>query len=256
MFYSSEFSYKGISSETYNVFICQVGKSNIEGDVLNQVLNTEKIKGMKSTSLYGIERENLKFSITLTCNEWTAQKKDDILKWFCGDEEKYYPFISYDDLNVVYYCKPVSIDKTFFRFSQGYLNISFECNAPYGFTLPQTNTYNLTTISSPTTVTINNSSNIVKYYYPEIEITLNGTSISLKNKTINNEITSFTGLTSGETIYMNGEKQEILSSLSETTYRYSNHNGIFLRLAQQNNAIEVTGKCTLKIKTQYPILRI
>ena len=254
MFFNPKFLYKGIESDDYDVFLCQVGKSNITGNILSQTLNSEKSRNNNKSSLYDINKENLRFSINVTSRNWTNTVKNNILKWFCDDEKTYHPFISRDDETILYYSKQISIDKTFFQSPQGYLTIDFECNAPWGFKLPQVNTYNIS--SSPTTITINNPTNCVKYYYPEIEITLNGTSVSLKNKSLDDETMSFSGLTNGETIYLNAERQEILSSLGDNVYRCDKHNGIFLRLIQGNNQIEVTGQCTLKIKTEYPILTL
>ncbi len=257
MFYNSGLSYNGIHSSTYDIFACQIDSSNIEGQLLKQSLNTDKTKKSQKSNLYDMNKDNLTFTLTIATENWTNDKKDNVIKWLFSDTTNYSPLISDDDINVVYYCKPISIEKVFFRESQGYLKVDFECNAPYGFN-EVTHTYNLTTISTATDITVSNTSNVATYMYPEIEFTLasTNTGISLKNKTVNNEITSFTGLNIGETIYMNGERCEILSSLGDSTYRYNKHNGIFLRLTQGNNTIEVTGKCTLTIKSQYPILRM
>jgi hypothetical protein len=117
----------------------------------------------------------------------------------------------------------------------------------------------LTTSATPTstitgsgTIVINNLSNAFQYYQPEIEITVNsGTSVSFTNTTDDNRVTSFSGLTTGEVLYVNNEKKQLISSTSN--YRYDGFNKNWLRLVQGVNTISVTGNATIMFRTQFPV---
>lgn len=253
MFYNTGFSYNGIHSSTYGVGACQVGKSAIEGQFgISRSLITEKTRNASSSILLGNSKDNLKFTLELYCENWTDTIKNNVIQWLFNQDEDYKPLISDDNTGIVYYCMPVGdCKKNFFNVSSGYITVNFECNAPWGFTPINTITQTVTTTKN---ITINNTSNIVKWYYPEIEFTLAGSAdITICNTSLSPmEYTIFEGLNTTETIYLYGERQQIISSTG--LYRYNKHNGNFLRLKQGNNIIGVIGACSITIRTQYPII--
>ena len=103
MFYNSGFSYNGIHSSTYDIFACQIDSSNIEGQLLKQSLNTDKTKKSQKSNLYDMNKDNLTFTLTIATENWTNDKKDNVIKWLFSDTTNYSPLISDDDINVVYY---------------------------------------------------------------------------------------------------------------------------------------------------------
>jgi hypothetical protein len=101
---------------------------------------------------------------------------------------------------------------------------------------------------------IENIGNIKPYHYPEVEFLLQGdsTGITIQNLSDSGRIFEFTNLTMGENIYVDNDKQRIITSLSDT-YRLDNFNKNWLRLVQGVNQLKITGKCTLQIRCQFPM---
>lgn len=259
MFVNTGFSYNGKHSLTdfdNPIYLIRMGSSNAEGSIIGNItIDKEMLKNDVSVIKYGVRRDVLTFTLTMFAYQWTDKLKDDVIKWLFY--ENYKPLISDDYPDVIYYCVPVGdCRKYFYDVDSGYITIPFECNAPWAFKY-QEDEFDLSDIVSTTSILVENKSNInKKYYYPEVEFTLQDSNrnLTLENITLN-ESTIFTNLDIGETITFNGQRERIVSDLGEDVYRYDNHNGIFLRLVQGFNEIEVTGKCILKIKSYFPYVK-
>ncbi len=89
---------------------------------------------------------------------------------------------------------------------------------------------------------------------PEIWIKKNGFGdLELINET-NGQIMKFKDINDGETIYIDCEKKDIMSDLP-LTYRFNNHNGIFLELEIGENIISGFGDYDMIIKCEFKILQ-
>jgi predicted phage tail component-like protein len=210
---------------------------------------------------YGTKKEPLTIPVTVAkINKygdsaiWTYEDKLKISQWLF--QQEYKPLIFSDNPNVVYYCMPIGDNKRFFNgLDQGYATLQFRCDAPYGFTYPmQVDTYDLSTNTTTTTLEIDNLSNVNKYYYPEIEFEMVGsTAISLKNLSDGGRIFSFTGLNTDETVYVSNQEGYRFVKSDTNLNRLGNFNKNWLRLAQGVNRIEVTGQCKIQLRSQFPI---
>ena len=76
--------------------------------------------------------------------------------------------------------------------------------------------------------------------------------MSIRNNTDNNNIMTFTGLNAGETIYVNNQREEIISSTGLN--RNNNFNFNWFKLTEDYyNSITITGTGTVTFKLEFPI---
>lgn len=254
-FVSTYFEFDGISSDDMGVQLVRVETGLLNSQFAhNQTPITDKVKGRNKEYFFGVELSLFKFSITIALLEdqlWTREMRMRIAEWLF--KSQYKPFISGDNLDVIYYC---IADGDASRFDntlqEGYITIDFTCNSPYAYTPTYVNTYDYTT--APTNIiTVENLSNVETRYCPELEITMvAGTSITITNLTNGGIKTIFTGLTIGEIIYVNNQSKQIISSLPNT-YRLGNFNKNWLKLVKGVNRLQIDGNANIVIKSSFPI---
>lgn len=204
----------------------------------------------------GVTKEPIKFPLTFSLLEdsWTEEKRLQIFKWLI--KNKYCKFYTADKPDRIFYIICTSDGKLLLNGSdQGYIALDFDNLFPYALSPVYTQTYDLSAITSPTTIQMTNLSNVNDYYYPEIEFQLQSTNtgVSIKNITVGGETITFAGLTQSETVYINNENKQIASDISGSYPINKCTSKQWLRLAQGVNNIEVTGKCILKTRMQFPI---
>lgn len=254
MFINDAFTYNGISSSTYNMYLIRNDNNYIQIPFgVKRTVITEKAINNPKPYFFGVNEEVLKFRVKIGFEgEWTDDIRKDVANWLFQDEYK--PFISPDNTDIIYYCMPVGDASLYLTYlSQGYVELEFECNSPYAYSPVQEQIFDLSAIAVPTQITLSNNSNIAKYYYPEIEIVKIETGdVSLKNISNNNIEFKFTGLQNNETVYVDNDRKRIITSLIGV-YRYSAFNKNWLMLVSGENTIEVTGKCRITVRSQFPI---
>lgn len=99
--------------------------------------------------------------------------------------------------------------------------------------------------------TFTNSSDIA--ILPEMEIFQIGTNDVTISNTTNGEYITFSGLENEETVYINGELEQILSDVTGT-YRYDAMTGSFLRMEYGVNNLELTGDFTLQLRYSFKFM--
>jgi len=256
-FVNTDFIFDGInSSDMYNLKIVKLETGLFE-QTFGMPRSTIKdfIKNRKKPYFYKLREDVLKLNIQIAKDtEWTNQEKYDVLKWL--SQETYKDFISTDQNDIVYKCILVGEPKFYNNGNnEGYAELEFECDAPHAYTQQTVQTFDLSDNTTTTTIEVENKSNIDDYYYPEVEVALQGTSTSfiLTNLSDGGRQFEFTSLTSGETIYINNESGTIISDLDLN--RLPNlTDKKFFRLVYGVNQIQVTGEMILKIRYQYPII--
>lgn len=255
MFLSQSFMYNGINSELMGVAIARTENGMIEMPFGHRrEIVEEKLDKKETPYFYGFSNECLMLSITLCKldgSSWTYEDRRKIVEWFY--QEEYKPFISLDNPEVIYYCTAVGEPKRYDNgFEEGYVTLNLKCNSPYAYSPMYINTYDYK-ISKTNILEIDNTTNVKKYYYPEIEIEMvNGTEISIINLTNKGEEFKFTNLKKGEIIYINNDMQEIESSLKDT-WRLSNFNKNWLKLVKGVNRLKINGNVKVAIRCCYPI---
>jgi len=205
---------------------------------------------------YSIRKNPIEFELTfcLINDLWTQQKKYDIFNWLVKD--KYCEFFTLDKTDRIFYITCIDQGNLMTNGNnEGYITMQFRSLYPYAISPVYTKEYDLAGITSPTIIDIVNLSNVDQYYYPEIEFKLVGdnTNFKLKNLTVNEEYIEFSNLSENESVYINNENKQILSSVENSYPINKMTNKQWLRLATGVNKIEISGKCIFKTRMKFPL---
>lgn len=247
---STNFYFNGESNLDYGVYLIRDSNSinmpYIPNKTIQEDFPTSSIRPFFYSSKYQQYSIKLKFS-TLT-NDLTDTKLKEIAGWLF--QSTYKEFYNTDNTEKIYYLIATGEVPCFKNVvNEGFFEVTFKSFYPYALTSQATPIY---AISGSDTIAITNDCNIYTYYRPEMEITVGATSsITLVNTSDSNRTTTLTGLTNGEVLYVDNEKQRIISDTQ--TYPLNNFNKIWLRLIQGSNSITVTGSCSITFRTQFPI---
>jgi hypothetical protein len=255
---SSEFIIDGIKSKDIGidgVSIIRINASEIQSPFMGaKSIIEEKIPNRDIPYFYGVSLEPIEFSLKFSTldKEYDSKVLFELGKIF--GKRTYVPFQSVDAMEKIYYViatSPISII-TYGQY-RGWLEISLRCNAPWGWSLPEVSTFDLSDITAPTIIEIENKSNVNEYYYPELWIDLKGdsTGVILKNLSDGEREFQIQVENTNEQFYFNNQLKQIESSIGK--YRLSNFNKKWLRLLQGVNRLEVTGKSVIQIRCQFPL---
>ncbi|MCG8482588.1 MAG: hypothetical protein MJA31_04695 [Clostridia bacterium] len=254
MFIGESFIYDGKSShEMYGLMVVQSSSSLVTqnfGTIRKTI--TEKIKNRSKNYFYGIEDNILTFTLELAKKfPWTYEERVAVTKWLFQDT---YKVFKSEDYPLEYKC--VAVDGEFKNtgFNQGFLKIKFECDASHPYSPSEICTFDLSNNTLDTIIELENKSNILEYYKPQIEISMKGsTGVKFENLTDGGRTFELTNLYDDEVIFIDNEREIVYSPLSDT--RLSNLvDKRFLRLAYGINRIKVTGKSFIEVKSQYPMM--
>jgi phage-related protein len=258
MFQELDFEYDGIKGSDKGLSLVKINSDNIFSFGTNQSIIEEKIKTIDEPFFHGISRDPITFPLTFAIldNElrWDFEKRGEIVQWLFQSDYK--PFISADNPSICYYIMAVGENERWDNgIQQGYVTISFRMMTPYAYTIKSEEYYE---ISQTENINLINRSNIKDYkYYPVIEFTLTGgaTDITFKNLNDGGRELTFTGLNTGETIYIDNKRGEIISSTGSP--RLSKCNRKWLNLVYGVNRIQVTvnnnGGASINVGMQFPL---
>lgn len=260
MFLNLNFEFDGISSESMDSVMIRTSSDLMESNFgVVQTIIEDKITGKDVPYFYKTDRQTYPIPITITKVDSSgnpmkldADSRFELVQWLIKDSYK--EFRSEDYPDQVFYIIFTEGKSFITGGEQGYLTLTARLNAPYSYQEKQIITRDFST-SSVNTIYISNSSNVLSDYKPEIEFTLigNATDISINNKT-NGKILTFTGLTKGETIYVNNQTGKIKSNLNIP--RLDECNRGWLSLDSGNNQLEITTNANgskVTFTTQFPM---
>ena len=266
---SQFFIFDGIKSSDMNLHIMKIDHSGfIETPYISSVdIKQEKLAKRHTPYFYGVERDNIEFTVQLVLmdkynqpKKWTPQERYNVARWLFHDEYK--EFISSDDIGKRYYCIATSDSDLNLINTQGYMEVTFTCNAPYGFSPTYIESFDLTGNTTTTIIEIENRSNIIKRYKPKLEIEYPNiagfpetTDIILKNLSDSGREFKLTDVKKGEIYSFDNENRIIKSSRQVNLNPLTHFNRNWLELVYGVNQIMVTGRCRLWIKSQYPIIQ-
>lgn len=149
-----------------------------------------------------------------------------------------------------------AVNLNLYQGNKGYMEVTFKTSSPYAWTPIYVDEFNLSDNNTTKIIEMENISNVVKTYSPKIEIQLlNGaTGVTLKNLSNGGKEFKFEGLYPNERVSIDNENHFILSD-KPFSNPFAKFNGNFLELVYGVNQIEVTGKCKIWTKMQFPILQ-
>lgn len=253
---STTFIFDNIKSSDMGLYNIRLDSGGTSSPYISRqdIIEDEIINSHKPL-LYGTRKRPIEFTLIFSTleEEFNSKKRLEIARWLIHDEYK--AFQTTDYLGKIFNVIAIS-DVEFIEFgsNKGYFEVTFRCDAPWAWSPTYVEYYDLSNNSSKTIITMENNSNVLRYYYPEIEFKLEGSSIgvTLKNLSDGGREFKFTGLKQGETIYVDNERNTIITD-EINTYRISDFNKNWLRLVYGKNQIEVTGQCRIQTRMKYPL---
>ena len=244
LFKSFGFSYNGKHSSQYSLRISKIGANDSTSMFGIQRSLTTENNGAFMSGLSNTTYNNTSFEIQLVKTDgdyvipFDKDELFEIIEWLFQEDFK--PFISDDNRDIVYYAMATGGSKYENALKQGYLSITFQLNAPCGFTAIQTNPMY---IQGEHTFELFNKSNLETWNYPDVEFKLiTGESIEIENLTTG-ETMAFSGLKEGVEVYCYNEDLKQLQCTSDTSYNVRpKFNKQWLRLAKGRNVIQIRAK--------------
>jgi phage-related protein len=214
----------------------------------NKTINEISIKGRTKPYFMGINYEPLILNLSFGfLYPWNDELIREIIQTFNVDYYK--PLWFEDGEDHIFYCMTIAEPQLIHNsLKEGYVNLQFKCNDIYTYSRIKNLTY-----TSFNNIRFSNRGDVA--IYPEIIFIKDG-GVSI-DAIIKNERTGerliFEELEDQEEIYVDGENQIIMSNYP-VTYRYNNHNNVFLKMERGNNILSVEGISSLKFTWQYKTL--
>lgn len=255
---SEHFIFDGIKSADMNQYLIRMDGGGISSPFFGgQDIQEVRMKNKITPYHFGTEKEPIEFTIQISPldKEWTPQKRNKIGKWLIHEDYKL--FQTADDLGKYYYVIATEASEfELYNNDKGFITITFRSNSPYAWSPIYVNSYDLSTNTTTTIIELDNLSNINKNYRPKIEIELVGgeTGVQLRNLSNGGQIFKFEGLSANERVSIDNENEVIKSDIPLSN-PFLKFNRNFLELVYGTNRIEVTGKCKIWTKMQFPILQ-
>ena len=247
----TKFYFDGIYSDTMGVSLIRTNSGLINVPYIPARDMIEEFPTM-ATAPYSCRSKAQQYQFTLAfstlTNDMNSTKLKTIASWLFKDTYK--PFYSEDDPDKIYYLFATNqVDFLTNGMNEGYFEVTFKSKYPYALTTASTPTY---TINGTQFVTINNPSNVAQYYYPQFEFTITDTSsFSIENLSDGSRSTVQNVVAIGETVYFDNAKKQIISSTGNSKYADFNKN--WFRLVQGTNNLNISSKCNLKFRFQFPV---
>ena len=233
MFYSGNFIYDNKYSDEYNIHLVSE-----DGDILNEYgINFTEDEEITLTFCYANEYDEPL--------EWDSETLEFVHEWFISDDFK--PFVSEDNEDVMYLLKGKSIVKRFTPSFTGLIDVTFETYSRYAY-YRQRNTVN-----APTTIKINNPSNLNKTYKPVLSISeIKSNVISLDNISNDSMALVLDNLNTIDEIIVDNEVGVVTDSKDNNLMKHCNRK--WLEFQKGSNEIKIDGDCVVTIESLYPIM--
>lgn len=248
---STDFYFNGQRSSDLGIYLVKLNTGFIKDPFLGQRdIISEQIVGNPIPYVYDKSTKPLQVEMVLSCLEgyWTTEKRREIARWL--DTDNFEEFYSADDINKKYYLMYQNgIDIETNGLQQGYITVSFLNISPFTYSPIYQKEYDLSTISSPTTISFtNDGDNDLK---PEMWILKYGTgNVSIKNLSDGGREFLIQNLADQETVYFDNRDRHIETDLP-LTYRFDDFNGVYLNLKRGVNNLEITGACKISFRYQF-----
>lgn len=254
-FLGNTFIYNNQSSDRYGLYFANVNSSistKLGGDVKYTNLSIRR-SGKQYRQDTGYETP-LSFDVEMMTETLITQDMlHEINAWLFNqlDYKKLYVNDEYYTYNNIYFnCYFTDVERIEGCVGdQGYGIYGFKCtmvcDAPNAWEDEQTITY---TAPFGSYLVFNNTSDCNDYMYPKVQFKTGSTggNVTIQQVTDNNRLTTFTGLSSNETIIMSVEPKQVTSSLLLNRYEKFNKN--WLRFLVGENRFAISGDVTeLKI---------
>ncbi len=244
------FTYNGRESEDLGIANVNVDSGLLDETFLpSKIINEIKVKGR--TKPYFIDKTynplilNLSFAFL---KPWDEDLMKEVVQTFNVD---YYKPLWFQDVeDSIFYCMYDGDARLIHNgLQQGYIEIQLRCNDICAYSREKTSIHE----DSFDSISFRNRGNLP--IYPTIKFIKDGQGdISIKNTTNNKELI-IVDLEDDEEITINNEYDYITSDIP-STYRYNNHNNIFMKMEIGKNDIEATGIKYIEFIWRFKTLQI
>lgn len=246
------FNYDGIWSSTFGLLhISTDGGMFEEGLTSARSIIETKVKGKDKPHFGGFDYSPLEFEMAVAFEHgFDDQKVNEVISWLIQDYYK--PLYFEGKESKIYYCMAVDEPRIIHTGEgKGYITLNMRCNSPF--------IYSPVILSERLDLSVSGVGEINLYnegygfLYPEISILKVGDGdILIRNINNGGEEFRLTGLSNGEDIYINTEKEIIETDLEQFgVYRYNNASGEFTRLSSGQNRLEIEGTCEIQLRYQF-----
>jgi hypothetical protein len=262
MFKVMDFQYDNKSSLDFNLKILNFGGGD-KSDSIGIPLTIEdtKIKRNPKPFFFGVETvPNLSFSLTLVYLNENGKSSNEnylnrgelgtIIKWLSKREYKEFRILDSDYSNIIYKCMFQNFRQVEIGNVPYAIEVDVICDRPYGYRKQSITK----AVSGSSTFNLQNIGFANAFVYPEVEIT-NGVitpNVTITNITDDNNAFTFTGLDNNEVVYVNNQRQEIISSTGLNRNSLFNFNW-FRLTPDYYNSISVTGTCSVTFRFEFPM---
>lgn len=258
-----ELIFDGISGMKYDLLLYDIG-SNKQSDNVNFTsvgkIVEDRIAKSPTSLLYGIEdNEPLSFPIVLAASPERMERRipydrfeiEAISSWLTGHQTwKTLKIVQPDLSQAQYRC----LITDFTQISYGNLPWAFSCtvtcDSPYAYR--STQEFEYACGGGETDVLLRNSSSYNGLYYPIVEILLpDSRAIEIVNLSNKNVSFKFENLPSAVHKIVVDNRSKVISNDAELNI-YSCFNFGYIGLVRGDNALRITGPCTVKFICNFP----
>ena len=252
---SYEFTYAGISSEMFGMYVCDIGsKTHNDNSFGNKANIVEtRLPGRITPIHFGVRYhdEPLAFPLIFAADEeMDRYQMQEIAKWLTGYQDYQWLTIGQPDMEhlqfkcLIHNLTPVSV---------GRIPVAFEadivCDCPYAYSYPFAKKYS---VSSTSEILFYNDSTCRVLLKPKvtIEVAAGCTEFSINNTT-SGQITAFSGLPGGALRFVMDNENCVITEEIQGLNPYKYFNFEFFGLEPGDNQLVVSGKGTVTIEGQY-----
>jgi len=247
--------FNNINSQDFDILNAHVDSSGLyqESFITDRTIMETRVRNNPIPFFQGIEESSRIIKCSLAFTEtFDENKLREVKRWL--RTEFYAPLVFSSSPDHIYYalCSNAS-DLMHTGNGMGYIDVEFVCDSNFVYSpIYVSEQYNLSTNPVSTTITFENLGDLD--CQPILYLTKIGNgNISIINNSNGGETFTLTSLTANEELIIDNEHQDILTSIPDT-YRYDNHNGIFLNMKFGVNNLQIIGTCKLQFKHQFKLL--
>ena len=251
---SLSFMYNNIVSTDFNIINCHIDSGLFQENFLAD-REIKEIVNRKSNAPYFVEVKSSPRILTLTIafsDEFSEDTLRSVKRWLV--QEKYCELVFESLPDLIFYAILIDSSELTHNGKSGYITISFRCKDQFIYSSQFLSPlYDLST--NPTEGTI---IQFINYGDVDCQPILslqkvgNG-DISVINLSNGGSEFKLNSLVLDEDLYIDNENEEIITSIP-STYRYDNHNGVFINMIRGVNNIKIVGTCKLQFKYQFRTL--
>ena len=246
--------FNNINSQDFDIINAHV-ESGLYSEqfITDRTIMETRVRNNPIPFFQGIEESSRIIKCSLAFTEiFDENKLREVKRWL--RTEFYAPLIFSSNPDYIYYALCSNASNLMHTGNgMGYIDVEFVCDSNFVYSpIYISDLYDLSTNPVSTTIIFENLGDLdcqPILYLSKIE----DGDISIKNLSDGGIEFSLTSLTANEELIIDNEHQDISTSIPDT-YRYDNHNGIFLNMKRGVNNIQIVGTCKIQFKYQFKLL--